>query len=193
MDAWLEKKFPDFGSKKLDALYQADDEWERMGTNKYEALEVFQDVSKTGGEAAHMATAGDIADALLRQGRPTDMKHLILSAMLQDLVSHTSEEIIQNKELKKKVVDGSSRKLKNMVRMREKAGREFREEAARVRASEILQESESESELELIYGEKDFVFAEVSKLSDNSSDGEEGNESDTLSSVSSGSKKGFFR
>ena len=120
LDAWLEEKFPDLSNKKLEAIYQANDEWERMGTNNYEALEILGNVSSTGGKVAHQALAGDIADALLRDGRPTGMKHVVLSAMLQDLISHTSEEIIQNDGLRAKIVNGSSRKMKNIVAMMRK-------------------------------------------------------------------------
>jgi hypothetical protein len=49
----LEKKFPDFSNKKLEAIYQADDEWERMGTNNYEALDILGRVSSIGGKVAH--------------------------------------------------------------------------------------------------------------------------------------------
>lgn len=69
--------------KKFEALYSADDEWEKMGIDRYSAMAVFGKVSDEGGGLAHVTNAGEVAEALLGEGGPSGEKLVMLSTMLQ--------------------------------------------------------------------------------------------------------------
>ena len=194
IDAWLVHKLADFDTQKIEAFMHANDEWERMGTDKYAVVAVFGEISKQGGHFAHKTKAGFIAEALLSEDGPQGEKLNILSTMLQDLTGFTAAEILDSKKLRTLVINGTSKSLLNLMIQRDAKVAQINAEGIALKEKQrILSECNTDASLlKLLSNEVELLFHDTSLLSDDSSNREEQTSDSDLESENSSVEGGFW-